>query len=158
MHTFRIVSLLNYQFRLINSPIFDFLPNVKLHHIIMVKKGKTGTNIINEPTDKFRDIYMIDYVPRDSIVDARVCLKLLMGKNITGEYRALYFKELSKKNLIDEWHKRTLIDTSYKSTLRRLGSKEICQIINGWSSPFNLYTHNCRHFSNYFIKNVEKID
>jgi len=158
IHAFRIASVLNYQFNLIGSPIFHFIPFVKLHHIIMVKKGKDGPNIINWPTDKFRDVYMIDYVPKDSIVDARVCLKLLMGKNITGEYRALHFKHLSRKNLIDEWHKRTLTDTSYKRTLRRLGSKEICKILDGWSSPFNLYNHNCRHFSNYFIKNIENID
>jgi len=155
MHVFRIASVLNYQFNLISSPIFHFIPFVKLHHIIMVKKGQ---NIINWPMDKFRDVYMIDYVPRDSIVDARVCLKLLMGKNITGEYRVLHFKHLSKKNLINEWHKRTLTDRSYKRTLGRLGSKEICKILDGWSSPFNLYNHNCRHFSNYFIKNIEKID
>lgn len=158
MHAFRIASLINYQFNLIGSPIFQFIPFVKLHHIIMVKKGKVGSIIIDESADKFHDVYMIDYVPRDSIVDARVCLKLLMGKNITGEYRAIHFKHLSKKNLIDEWHKRTLVDKSYKITLKRLGSKEICKIIDGWSSPFNLYNHNCRHFSNYFIKNIEKLD
>jgi len=152
MRVFCIASLINYEFTLIGSPIFHFIPFVKLHHIIMVKKQ------MGKSVDRFCDVYIIDYVPKDSIVDAGVCLKLLMGKNITGEYRALHFKHLSKKNLIDEWHKRTLIDTSYKKTLRRLGSKEICKILDGWSSPFNLYTHNCRHFSNYFIKNIENIN
>ena len=154
-HAFRIASILNYQFNLIGSPIFQFIPFVKLHHIIMVKKGLTQ---IDKSADKFHDVYMIDYVPKESITDLKVCFKLLIGKNITGEYRALYFKELNKKSLIDEWHGRSLVDTSYKKTLEHLGSKEICTIIDGWSSPFNLYNHNCRHFSKYFIENINKLD
>jgi len=152
INAFCIASLINYQVSLVGSPIFHFIPFVKLHHIIIIKKET------DKSMDRFRDVYIIDYVPKDSIVDAGVCLKLLMGKNITGKCRVLYFKELSKKNLIDEWHKRTLVDTSYKKTLKHLGRKEICKIIDEWPSSFNLYNHNCRHFSNYFIKNIEKID
>ena len=95
--------------------------------------------------------YLLDYSPMSEL-NISTCLKLFIGKNVPGKTRVVYIndKTNNNKDLIKKWvnelHKNK---QSGKFPIRYC---KLNKMIKEWDESFNLYHHNCRHFSNYIMK------
>jgi hypothetical protein len=106
------------------TAIFHFLPQLKLHHIVLVNQDK--------------DVLAIDFTPINQTYPA-THIKLALGKNVPAEIRVRKIKEWN----MEEWTKAQSIDINAVSVLANMDKKE-------WTK-MNLYRHNCQHFSKEFI-------
>lgn len=137
------------QMRVMKTSILHFLPQLKLHHLVLISK-----------MDKKNDVYTIDFTPINQ-THHRTLSGLLLGKNVPAELRLRRIKNTNicddKKILqiwdsnMDEKKSRKLSKSVYNS----IQDKEIKQVISGfllWEESkqyMNLYTRNCQHFGNY---------
>ena len=123
------------------AAIVSFMPNLKLHDIIVIYKIDS------------KSIYTIDYSPLvpDNI---NVLKDLLIGKNVDAYIR---IRKMNSWDL-DKWYqsKPISIDEVYDYNLR----KKLLAIQNDWNKKetgMNLYNQNCKHFS-HFIMNSLLVD
>jgi len=135
--------------KIIRTPIFETIPLIKLHDVVLFY-DITQSNKLIENNYEYKNIYIIDYTPIENISQLSVILKMLSGENIKGEVNIFYFDKINKKNIIDQSYKK------FPSKFKKF-NKNIYKIVNSWNSSFNLYNHNCKHFSNYFTKEINKI-
>lgn len=141
--------------KIINTPIFENFNIIKLHNVVLLHDQCINLNTqinynINENTKQYKNIYIIDYSPIDDITKPDVLLKIILGKNINGKVNIFYFDKIEKKDIINQSYKK--IPSKIK-----LLNKKIYKIIDSWDSSFNLYNHNCRHFSHYFVKSCDTL-
>lgn len=135
--------------KIISTPIFDNNQLSKFHDIVLFKKNKLINDFILE------DIYCIDFSPNQDITNRDVIKKIILGHNIEGKVRIFYFNKITKEEIAKE------LDYNQKFcniNIIKSYDKDIYDIINNWNTSFNLYNHNCKHFSKYFVKSVNKID
>jgi len=135
--------------KVIFTPLYKNNHLVKFHNIVLFQKNKIIKN------NNYENIFVIDFVPDEDITNIKTIIKLLFGKNINGKIRIFYYNKITKKEIIYE-----LYETNQKlcnKNVMKSYDKNIYNIINEWNSTFNLYTHNCKHFSNYFTKLCNKI-
>jgi len=124
------------------TAIISFMPNLKLHDIIVIYK-------INS-----KSIITIDYTP--SLQDnTNGLIDLLSGKNVPAHIR---IRKLNSWDL-DKWYqtKPVSIDNIYDSNLR----KHLLTIQNNWNKKetgMNLYKHNCKHFSHFIMNYLSTLD
>jgi hypothetical protein len=151
----------SYRTKVFNSAVFSFLPNFKLHATTTLKKeGRLHKyKLLKESIDlsnELNDLYIIDYTPKQQ-PDAFGYIKMFLGYKLPGIVRVIYIEKTSEENLIEDWNKLVIENPDYDKNLKKIGDKRVNTIIEKWKTPFNVYSHNCRHFSKYFIKEVEKL-
>jgi hypothetical protein len=154
----------NISFRILKTAILNFLPSVKLHHIILLSENPS------------HHVYTLDFTPINQ-TNITTLVKLLLGQNVDAEVRIRYIKmdngcdicSGNNNNEID-----TAIDTAFvekwdsinklnekmskqlsKNTHNNIDNKQLQYIIKSsflWPEYMNLYYHNCQHFSKYMYK------
>jgi hypothetical protein len=154
----------SYRTKVFNSAIVSFLPELKLHNVVTVKKEKVKPPCkFNHKTANFdssinlNDFYVFDYTPKHQ-PDALGYVKMFLGYELPGIVRVIHIEKSSEEKLIEDWHKLAMKNPDYKKYLKKFGDKRINNIIEKWKTTFNVYSHNCRHFSAYFSKEIEKIN
>lgn len=155
----------SYRTKVYNSAIISFLPELKLHNVVTVKKETKLNKFKILQREKKRTIesselnnfYVFDYTPKEQ-PDAFGYIKMFLGYKLPGIIRVIHIEETSEKNLIEDWHKLAMKTPDYEKHLKKFGDKRVNNIIEKWEKPFNVYSHNCRHFSAYFSKEIEKIN
>jgi hypothetical protein len=154
-----IIPIINsiYHTKIIYTPItIPFLPH--LHPIILFKKSKD--NLLNkENINMMKNIYIIDYTPEEELdlkKDSKKLIKILLGKNIPGKIRLVYFENLNYNNIFEEWYNETKKSDTNK-VIKKLNDKKISNIINKYDKTFNLYKNNCINFKNYFLENIDSL-
>lgn len=144
----------SYQIKIVNTAIISFLPELKLHNVVLLQKNKE--NIKAREESKIKDVYIIDYTPKQQ-PDFFGYVKMFLGYETPGIIRFIHLKETTKKTLVEDWFHlaQTSEGNYYKQNRKKLGDKKITEIIDAWPVSFNVYSHNCQHFSEYLIKNLE---
>jgi hypothetical protein len=133
---------IEFQKRIINSPITNLFPYLKVHHVIVLSKPNT------------RNIYTIDFTPVHQSF-----IKLLLGKTVQAEVRVrnidVYFNT-SDVTVLDLFYKinKDLTHTQSieltKHVIHKITDDDIKMKIKkmqNWGSKMNLYKNNCQHFS-----------
>ena len=133
------VKIKNYTFYKEYAAIVNFLPNLKLHDIIVIcplKNSNSNNNIIT-----------IDFTPSIQNNDNMI-LNLLIGNNVEANIR---IKSLPTWNLKDWYQSPSLSIHEIPDFKLR---KNLLNIKNKWKkgNNMNLYNHNCKHFSNFVIQ------
>lgn len=115
--------------RILKTPMLEFLPQLKLHHVVVLKENSS--------------MYAIDFTPINQ-TSFQTMKKLFLGHSVPAEIRIVPIYNASfhdEKSLIKEWE---------KSIVRE---KRI--YIEGWNNEtMNLYEHNCQHFSRFIMKKI----
>jgi hypothetical protein len=118
--------------RVLYTPVFPFLPNIKQHHIIIVPGSHNSA-------------YAFDFTPvnQNSIMTQ---LDLLFGKNVPGEIRILHIPDATGDlDTVESWE-----TIKGKPRSRKISDGKIIKLIKrteSWNTNMNMYTHNCQHFS-----------
>lgn len=122
---------------IIGTLVSPFLPQINLHHIVVFKRKNHK--------------YLLDYSPMSEL-NISTCLNLFLGKNVPGKTRIVYInnENNNKGELIKEWEKK--LRKNRQSGRFPIGYYKLNKMMKKWDESFNLYHHNCRHFSNYVIK------
>jgi hypothetical protein len=121
------------------TAIVNFIPNLKLHDVVIIHKIDS------------KSIYTIDYTPTNQV---NLLQDLLIGKNVPAYIR---FRKMNSWDL-NKWYqtKPISIDEIYDYNLR----KKLLTILNEWNKKemngMNLYNHNCKHFSHFIMKSLLK--
>lgn len=142
------------QMRIMHTSIFNFLPQLKQHHLVLLSKND--------------DVYSIDFTPVDDRTRSKTLLKLLFGRDVKGEIRLRFIENSTL------WEEERILTTIWDKPLTEIESRELsnsiynsikdCQIkdiidkLLSWKSDknqtMNLYVRNCQHFSGYAKKLV----
>jgi len=141
--------------KVINTPILSFIPELKLHPIVTLTDCKFSP----------RELYIVDFnpVPVTENSERSKIVNLLMGKNLPGEIRIRKIKDgnlLSEDKIVEVWNKMNEISAEESNTLNeitfnKIKSKEIKRLVEKsreWTPVANLYSRNCRHFCQFFLK------
>ena len=162
MHLTKIISyafiniffvICKLQMRIMKTAIFNFLPQLKQHHLVLLSKND--------------DVYSIDFTPVDDRTRSKTLLNLLSGKDVKGEIRLRYIKNSTlweEEKIMTIWDKpftemesRVVSNSIYKS-IKDLEIKEVVDKLFEWNldknQTMNLYVRNCQHFSGYAKKLV----
>lgn len=141
-------SVVALQTKLFTTPIFSFMPKLKLHHIVLLSKS-TDKNIFNN--NIINDVYIIDYTPLEDI-NLKTGIKLFLGRKIKGHIRIVHMNKINKTTLIDDWYNETKFNN-----LNKFDDENINKIINKWDPTFQLYENNCQHFGKYLINEIDRL-
>ena len=150
MNTFIIIlsGIVALQPKLLTTPIFSFLPKLKLHHVVLLSNSP-DKNIFKHTI--INNIYSIDYTPLGDI-NKKIGLQLLLGNKMKGRVRVVHLNRINQTTLIDDWYDETNLNI-----LPRIDDPCINNIIMKWDTTFHLYANNCQHFARYFITEIEKL-
>jgi hypothetical protein len=131
--------------KIINTPIYENNQILKLHNVVLFKKN----GLIDE--NNLENIFCIDFSPSEDITNKTTIKKMFLGKNINGKIRLLFFNKIKKNDIPKELdNNKNLCNINIMKSY----DMNIYNIINNWNKFFNLYNHNCRHFSNYFVSSI----
>jgi len=139
------------QMRVMKTAILNFLPQLKLHDLVLISKmNETG------------DIYSIDFSPINQS-HHKTLRMLLLGKNVPAELRIRRYKNINMhddKTILKMWdsnitekQSRELSESIYTS-IQEKEIKEVIALFLLWENNkqyMNLYTRNCQHFGDYAI-------
>jgi len=139
------------QMRIMRTAIFNFLPQLKQHHLDLLSKND--------------GVYSIDFTPAEDRTRSKILLNLLLGRNVVGEMRLRYIENANINddekimsiwdNPLTEMESRALSNSIYKS-INDSEIKELVDKLLSWKSDknqtMNLYVRNCQHFSRYAKK------
>jgi hypothetical protein len=123
-----------------HASILSFTPLLRFHDIVVVHDNG--------------GMITIDYTPINQC-RPDILLKLLIGKYVTAEVR---IRKMTAWNLT-EWYSLPSIGVS--DIIDVVLRNKIIRVIDGWNHKdidrgllkMNLYKRNCKHFSNFVIKN-----
>lgn len=154
----------SYHTKMFNSAVVSFLPELKLHNVVTVKKEAKikKFRILQQDKKKqiessnLNNVYVFDYTPKQQ-PNAIGYIKMFLGYKLPGIVRVIHIEKTTKENLIEDWHKLVMENPDYKKCLKKFGDKRVNNIIEKWDASFNVYSHNCRHFGAYFNKEIEKL-
>jgi hypothetical protein len=145
--------------RVIRTPIVNFLPQLKLHHLIVLSNND-------------ENVYTIDFTPicnRENLISI---FNLIAGKNTKGQVRLMVIKNTGfydTDKIIPIWENICIThseEVSYQihESIQNNDMKIITRILLNWkrdkNQELNLYFRNCIHFSNYvkrIVKNYNEI-
>lgn len=140
-------NLCTYHYRIIKTQVFHFTKYVKQHHIV----------IVQDTHSKKPGLYAIDFTPEKQN-NWKTLLQLLFGMNVPANIRVKYiYGEVSidddNEKIQEYWSKSSVrIDPPTKyGPVDKIKKNNII-----WKDPgyMNLYTHNCQHFGNDFMKSL----
>jgi hypothetical protein len=150
-----------FSLKLINTPIYNSVPILKLHSIAVLQNNNNLEKLNNENND----VFLIDFSPVEDISSPNVIFKLLQGKKIPGKIRVFCISKSLLKDTItkDNCLQNTKFIDNLDPKLNNENIKKLekidsylVNIINSWGSSFQVYNRNCRHFTNYLKKNYSK--
>jgi hypothetical protein len=131
--------------RVIKTPIFGFLPNLKVHHIVLITNNKK------------QGVYSVDFSPFNQS-DFSTLFQLATARNVPAEIRLRHFDSISifdDNKIIEKWNEDN--NCSWKESIKKtnkvfsdihdLKIKNKIKNIRTWKNEMNLYNHNCQHFS-----------
>ena len=140
IYSLAVVSVRSIHARILKTAIFDFAPDFRCHHVVLVN-----------------DVYAIDFTQESR--EFRTKLLLFLGKSVPGEVRV---RRLSSSvsivdidgALITEWISLTTSECVEKSrkitdeTLNEIPDCELREFLGRFShwNSMNLYWSNCQHF------------
>jgi hypothetical protein len=133
------------------TAIFNFLPQLKQHHLVLLSKND--------------GVYSIDFTPAEDRTRSKILLNLLLGRDVAGEMRLRFIENANindDEKIVSIWDKplteiesRQLSNSIYKS-IKDNQIKDIVDKLLSWKSDknqtMNLYVRNCQHFSRYAKK------
>ena len=140
------------QMKIIKTPILSFLPQLKLHHLIVLSNDE--------------NVYTIDFTPLNNIQNKKGILDLIIGKNIKGFVRLMIIENTEindTKKIVSIWEDISKIQSkelSYQiyDSIQNYDMRIIIRNLIYWkkdkNQDMNLYFRNCIHFSNYVKKIV----
>jgi len=160
MHLTKIISyafiniffvVCKFQMRIMRTAIFNFLPQLKQHHLVLLSKND--------------GVYSIDFTPAEDRTRSKILLNLLLGRDVAGEMRLRFIENANindDEKIVSIWDKplteiesRQLSNSIYKS-IKDNQIKDIVDKLLSWKSDknqtMNLYVRNCQHFSRYAKK------
>jgi hypothetical protein len=135
------------------TAIFNFLPKLKQHHLVLLSKND--------------GVYSIDFTPAEDRIRSKILLNLLFGRDVAGEIRLRFIENANindNEKIMSIWDKhlteiesRALSNSIYKS-IKDDQIKELVDKLLSWkldkNQTMNLYVRNCQHFSRYAKKIV----
>ena len=148
-------------YRVLHSGILGFLPELKLHHLVVLSPISNNKNRNNK---KSADTYVIDFSPLDAGSPSTL-LKLALAMNVPAETRLRVIRNgssMSDSEFIGAWHAMNPADTDeslelsnkvYRS-IRDRRLKTLLDSVFTWNNEMNLYTHNCQHFSAFVSEQI----
>lgn len=116
--------------KIINTPIYPFVPILRLHNIVILEKNDIP-------------MYAIDFSPVEDITKGQVIQNLLLGKTIKGKIRIFDLSKIEDKNIKNQ----AIVDFQELEKI----DPYLASILKVWGSSFQIYNRNCRHFTR-FIK------
>jgi len=124
---FLISCVYGLRFSIKHAAIVNFVPFIKLHDVVVI--------------DSACSVVCVDFSP--SI--PRNLVKLVLGENVPAEIRIRKLPVWS----LDDWYKSPILDINdiEDADLRQV----LNEVLDEWPIQMNLYSHNCKHFSRYFI-------
>lgn len=127
------ISAITFQTRILYSAALNFLPQLKVHHIVLLSKMDENK------------VFAIDFTPINQTSFVTLS-KLLLGYNVPAEIRIVQLKDShfldNDEILFQKW----------------VENKDMVFIkIDDWSNEMNLYTHNCQHFSKWITTSDNQI-
>jgi hypothetical protein len=140
----------NIQTRVLRTPIHQYFPFLKLHHIVLF----SNPNIE-------RSVYAVDFSPVNQ-TEITTLHSLFLGKSVPAELRlrhlrnaTIYDDEKILKNMhfeISHEESKHLSESVY-SSMRDKRMKQIITKLKIWNKyEMNMYTRNCQHFSAFSLK------
>jgi hypothetical protein len=153
LHKYNTSYNISYNITLLKTSILNFIPILKLHHIILLYDKK------------YNNIYTIDFSPINQS-STKTLLKLLFNKNVNAEIRVRLIKNImlnDSNKIIEQWNNINKVDyiTSQKITYKTYNNiynseiKDFIKfIINHYNKNgnfMNLYTNNCQTFSKFIL-------
>lgn len=153
LHKYNTSYNISYNITLLKTSILNFIPILKLHHIILLYDKK------------YNNIYTIDFSPINQS-STKTLLKLLFNKNVNAEIRVRLIKNITlndSNKIIEQWNNINKVDyiNSQKitdKTYNNIYNSEIKDfikfIINHYNKNgnfMNLYTNNCQTFSKFIL-------
>lgn len=148
-------------YRVLHSGILGFLPELKLHHLVVLSPISNNKNRNNK---KSTDTYVIDFSPLDAGSPSTL-LKLALSMNVPAETRLRVIRNgsgMTDSEFIGAWHAMNPADTTeslelsnkvYRS-IRDRRLKTLLDSVFTWNNEMNLYTHNCQHFSAFVSEQI----
>jgi hypothetical protein len=128
--------------RIMNTAILNGLPQLKLHHIILI--------------DGAKDLYAVDFTPINQS-SPRTLMRLFLGENVPAEVRVKRLTniniDMDDDTILQEW-----VSQSTCTTMQDKKTQDIVAELRLWESnitTMNLYTRNCQHFSYYAKTHLE---
>jgi hypothetical protein len=149
MKLYFIIFLLNNIFvnsiytKIVNTPIFENNQLLKLHHVVILKKTEFEFNKKN-----YNDIFIVEFGPEKSNINYK---NIIMGNNVKGELLVYYFNNINLKDIENGLYTKS---SGYYHNKLKKKYKNIYLHVNKWTTQFNIYNHNCRHFSKYLTKSI----
>ena len=165
IYIFLLLFVFNYKMLILRTPITSlFMSNMNMrniHNNSIITDIKHAAILNFVPMLRVHDIVVfhynggvmtIDYTPiNQSHPD--VLMRLLIGKSVPAEVR---LRKMAAWNL-EEWYGLPNIDVSEIDDIDL--RNKINTVIDGWNQKdikwvgMNLYKRNCKHFSNFLIRN-----
>ena len=144
-----------YKYKILKTSILNFMPFIKLHHLVVIENNNTNAN----------KIYTIDFSPINQ-TSHKTLIKLFFSKNIQSEIRIRSIENTTfdnNKEIITLWNNLNNLTYIESQKLSNNILDEIDDInlknkiikIKDYDKYMNLYNHNCQHFAKYVIKNLE---
>lgn len=156
----------SYKTTVLKTEILPFCSNLKLHHIVVLKKENWIEKILDKWKNKknnilddgvMKNVYIIDYTPKVQ-PNFFGYLLMLLGQQSEGLTRVVYLKKTTKNTIVNDWYNEIQSIPNYSTYLNLIDDKKISEIIYDWDLQFNLYSNNCQHFSAYFINNIRRLE
>jgi hypothetical protein len=148
-------------YRVLHSAILGFLPDLKLHHLVVLSPISNNKNRNNK---KSVDTYVIDFSPLDAGSPSTL-LKLALSMNVPAETRLRVIRNdstMTDEEFIGAWHATNPVDPLESRELsnkvyRSIRDRRLKQVLDKaftWNNEMNLYTHNCQHFSAFVSEQI----
>lgn len=134
--------------RILYTSILNFLPQLKLHHILLFSSR--------------RYFYTVDFSPINQ-TEMKTLTKLFLGENVPAEIRIRSIKNTQQtdNDLILQWNhlnenltyleSETLTEKTFHQIYDQNIKEKIKQIRN-YPKIMNLYHQNCQHFSHSVVQ------
>jgi len=117
--------------KIINTPIYPFVPILRLHNIVILEKNDIP-------------MYAIDFSPVEDITKGQVIQNLLLGKTIKGKIRIFDLSKIEDKNIKNQ----AIVDFQELEKI----DPYLASILKVWGSSFQIYNRNCRHFTRFITQ------
>jgi hypothetical protein len=140
----------NIQTRVLRTPIHQYFPFLKLHHIVLFSNPNVE-----------RSVYAVDFSPVNQTAITTLH-SLFLGKSVPAELRlrhlhnsTIYDDEKILKNMQFDisYEKSKHLSESVYTSMRDKRMKQIITKLKTWNEyKMNMYTRNCQHFSAFALK------
>lgn len=129
-----IIGSYGFNLKIITSPIFNFYPNINLHHIVVLYENDYSYTLDLSPTNQ----------------STNTLFRLFIGQDVDSLIKIKYVKlndtidNIGSKNYINVWEKqpRIKIDDIKNDNIKKFAYKYY-----NITNKMNLYDFNCQHYA-----------